>query len=983
MESNKVEQPTERTACTPTTSEGSAAAQSEGKPRQAESPAKTHKCKKGKAKEDSKLVKKAGKSKKQKEAVSSDEETESESSESPSDVDTDSTSESSSDSETERERRKRKSKEKRAKAKAKDRKKSKLRRRLKREESSDSSSDEDSEAEESEETEEQDIPSPSAELEQQVLRLQMQQQLQSQQLQAFQPSLTQQQAFQPPLGTQQQHFQVFQPPLAQQQQLQSWAPGSGTGLGLNLFGNAASRIRQTRNAKHLASLGLDGNGKKLKKEKKPKKKRGSKLEYKRVDQLWDNTIHNYKLQDTAEDEESSEYDHYLFNVRRTFDWEGKYKTTVVDIKSKLLKEVLNDVMDGVKGVSLVEETPVVDPNLLFLYLDDLREFYKVLKAKAKGGEKMKRKAKKRTELKIKHLKVLLKYLDKDYAEVKKTLYPMLESGLISFDLLWALYKPNTLAYTTTYGTADEPRAFKIEYAEKEFSFVKGEWYNIEGRYLEYDGKTFGVGQMEVDVPSFKGARKITSLSCYPLKFHKDEAKLRRDLIERGKKFVALQGVHYKSHEGLAYYKKKRQVIKVNINGRVMVDPAIHRRILPNYQISTVKPKDPDEIDSPDSDESESEEGCGCGSSDDQAQGLGLEELDEQRTKLKVVLDDKKKPHLVEVPIDADGEEIKKEKLEELPSKDADGRETSDKKAIPVFTDEEFLIASPVVLGFAFAEKLWLEFTVSGIKDIVWNEGAYESLVLEDNTKEIVKALVESHKYHPAESIDDVIQGKGKGLVAVLHGPPGTGKTLTAEGISEFLKCPLYMVSAGELGTDPRTLEGELQKILDIAHAWGALLLLDEADVFLEKRTIQDIHRNALVSIFLRLLEYFQGILFLTTNRVETFDDAFQSRIHIALRYGELSTKAKRSVFKMFIERVRVLEGVETMPFKEEDYDSLAKHNLNGRQIKNTIRTAKALAVNKKEPLSMEHIRRVLDVLLAFDRDLKGGTGYIEAMRSYY
>ena len=51
---------------------------------------------------------------------------------------------------------------------------------------------------------------------------------------------------------------------------------------------------------------------------------------------------------------------------------------------------------------------------------------------------------------------------------------------------------------------------------------------------------------------------------------------------------------------------------------------------------------------------------------------------------------------------------------------------------------------------------------------------------------IVKALVESHKYHPAESIDDVIQGKGKGLVAVLHGPPGTGKTLTAEGISELL-----------------------------------------------------------------------------------------------------------------------------------------------------------------------------------------------------
>jgi hypothetical protein len=455
--------------------------------------------------------------------------------------------------------------------------------------------------------------------------------------------------------------------------------------------------------------------------------------------------------------------------------------------------------------------------------------------------------------------------------------------------------------------------------------------------------------MDVEVGSFKGARKITSLGCYPLKYHKNEAKIRTELISRGKKFVALQGVNYRSHEGLAFYKKKKQVVKVNINGRIMVDPAIHRRILPNYNVSTVKPKDPDLLDS---DSEDDLDGCGCGDGSDSEGHEHFEQRDdkgsngdEPRMKLKVILDEKDKPRIVEVPVDADGQEIVVEKLEEVPSKAAKDKEEEannhpveeDKKALPVFTDEEYLIASPVVLGFAFAEKMWLEFTVSGVKDIVWNEGAYESLVLEDNTKDIVKALVESHKYHPAESIDDVIQGKGKGLVAVLHGPPGTGKTLTAEGISELLKCPLYMVSAGELGTDPRTLEGELQKILDIAHAWGAVLLLDEADVFLEKRTIQDIHRNALVSIFLRLLEYFQGILFLTTNRVETFDDAFQSRIHIALRYGELSSKAKQSVFKMFIERVRVLEGVKTMPFTEEDYVNLSKNNLNGRQVCSFLR----------------------------------------------
>ena len=241
--------------------------------------------------------------------------------------------------------------------------------------------------------------------------------------------------------------------------------------------------------------------------------------------------------------------------------------------------------------------------------------------------------------------------------------------------------------------------------------------------------------------------------------------------------------------------------------------------------------------------------------------------------------------------------------------------------------------------------------------------------------------------------------------AVLHGPPGTGKTLTAEGISELLKCPLYMASAGELGTDSRYLESELQKILDICHAWGAILLLDEADVFLEKRNMHDIHRNALVSIFLRQLEYFQGILFLTTNRVEvsapqsckcfhvksfanfpacqTFDDAFQSRIHIALRYDSLDHRAKKAIFKIFIERVRVLEKISLMPFTEEDYTALARHELNGRQIKNTVRTAQALAVNKGEPLSMSHIRQVLDVQTNFERDLKGGPGYQEAMRSYF
>lgn len=118
----------------------------------------------------------------------------------------------------------------------------------------------------------------------------------------------------------------------------------------------------------------------------------------------------------------------------------------------------------------------------------------------------------------------------------------------------------------------------------------------EGKYFEYDGKTHGRGSLvsttarekfinssanilfkEVEVESFKGPKPITSLACYPLKYHKEPEKLRELLVQRGRKFIALKGMNYRFHKGMAFYKKKRQVIKVNINGRIMIDPAGHRR----------------------------------------------------------------------------------------------------------------------------------------------------------------------------------------------------------------------------------------------------------------------------------------------------------------------------------------------------------------------------------------------------------------------
>lgn len=434
-------------------------------------------------------------------------------------------------------------------------------------------------------------------------------------------------------------------------------------------------------------------------------------------------------------------------------------------------------------------------------------------------------------------------------------------------------------------------------------------------------------------------------------------------------------MQYKTHDGMAFMKKKRQYAKVHVGlpfyeylhmtvlmrkqvkGRVMIDPGTFRRINPNYLVSSIKSRNNEDEDDEennyfDASENSSDAGgctdcCCCEESEDE-RGEEVEgecevqdEEEEELKRMKFVLDEKGNYQLV-TKGDVNQKAMKIERV------------TGDEgaEAELVFTDDELLTASPVVLGWAFTEKLWredhrsvysshlansclVEFPVSNIREIEWNEKAFDSLVLPDNQKSIVKALVESHtgKNIAASTIDDIIQGKGRGLVSVLHGPPGVGKTLTAEGIAELLKRPLYSVSSGELGTNPAALEQELNKILDIAHSWGAVLLLDEADVFLERRTMADMHRNALVSIFLRLLEYFQGILFLTTNRVETFDDAFQSRIHVALRYNELGFKAKVKIWRMFLEMVRVKYGEDSPEvLTQEEIEWLAKRKLNGRQV---------------------------------------------------
>jgi len=279
------------------------------------------------------------------------------------------------------------------------------------------------------------------------------------------------------------------------------------------------------------------------------------------------------------------------------------------------------------------------------------------------------------------------------------------------------------------------------------------------------------------------------------------------------------------------------------------------------------------------------------------------------------------------------------------------------------TDDDLTLTSTVVYGFSLSDKIWLEFDIDKVQPVEWNEDAFANLVLPSARKDLLRSLVEAH--HRELGFDDFIKGKGHGLVINLFGPPGVGKTFSAEATSEHVKRPLYVIGGGDLGTKAADLDAALDRIFDIATAWKAIVLIDEADVFLEERSLHDLERNAMVAVFLRHVEYYRGILFLTTNRVQAFDDAFLSRIHVALHFHELSQTSKEQVWTAFIAKLGATDVLTP-----EQITELAKRNINGRQIKNAARTAQSLAVGRGEPIEYCHFVETLDAMAEFTKEFE-------------
>ncbi|KAJ5014131.1 hypothetical protein K4K57_001845 [Colletotrichum sp. SAR 10_99] len=265
--------------------------------------------------------------------------------------------------------------------------------------------------------------------------------------------------------------------------------------------------------------------------------------------------------------------------------------------------------------------------------------------------------------------------------------------------------------------------------------------------------------------------------------------------------------------------------------------------------------------------------------------------------------------------------------------------------------------------------------VRSLKHVQDQNDIFDDLKIDEEHKVIVQSLVADHfekrniqRRNPMSGpiSQDLVGGKGAGLCILLHGVPGVGKPATTEAVAQANRKPLFSMSCGDLGVSPFLVDRTLTDLFRLAHLWDCVLLLDEADIFLGKRDNQDLTRNALVSVFLRILEYYSGILFLTTNRVGTLDEAFKSRIHISLYYEPLNKLQTIEIFRLNLKKLSAIEeqkhelqnntGQRTskLIIDEDRIMEYAIHHFenhhktphlrwNGRQIRNAFQIASSLA----------------------------------------
>ncbi|KKZ68348.1 hypothetical protein EMCG_05968 [[Emmonsia] crescens] len=591
----------------------------------------------------------------------------------------------------------------------------------------------------------------------------------------------------------------------------------------------------------------------------------------------------------------------------------------IEIQSPILVTALKEILKKDEiYLEATETAPFESPfSPLYFRSDEITELYR----NTEQGSALKT-----------HLELLVKLMGDMFTETKLRVKHLQDSGLVSWALAWTYFPRGTYVYSWEN---NRELLMKVVDAVYRTEGLRQKLF-IKCKAIVFDGENFIWEELSLTLPSFSGHMPITDLPHYPLRFHKSPEAVIVRLKARATNILDLQGLHYKTYKDIALDSNGK---RHNVDCRILVDVRGYNKYqikMPNKEM-----KDP-----------EYQKKLVLGSV---SKPLEAADANDPASSQGTLLEDDL-PSPTKLYLSEEGQQKNKEEMLKI--------------------GDDLALMQHVIQGYALRNKLWLNFYVDELKSVEWNDEAYDHLVYDKQQKDLVLSFVENH-HGVQRQEDDVIAGKGQGLNILLSGPPGTGKTLTAEAVADRCRRPLFYLQAEDLGILASDLGRKIKGVFEMAIEWDAVILLDEADVFMSERHPNDIARNELVSIFLRELEYYRGIIFLTTNLYETIDTAFRSRLNLHLLFSPLTPETREAVWRKFLERLPpmvprpgVADGEQEETFEvrsamkeitDEDLKELAMWQLNGREIKNAAQMAKSWCDYKGYDMTLSRIESGIKV----------------------
>ncbi|MCJ1389642.1 hypothetical protein MMC18_002499 [Xylographa bjoerkii] len=509
----------------------------------------------------------------------------------------------------------------------------------------------------------------------------------------------------------------------------------------------------------------------------------------------------------------------------------------------------------------------------------------------------------------------LGWLRRQFQDVRNVIL----EGFIIYNDIWALYRPNDYVVSLDpVGSYTIAQIASVKLEDDILTDIRRDRWFITTEHISWSEGKYRKVSRKRRLESFEGAKKIDELACYPLSYYAHKEKLMKDALHRGK-------------EWRQYCEGVPKVMSYHGQGLLMTGDSWGRLSNDAY---------------------------------------ALPEYNTVALACSVIVDS-----------DARSKAIKQCQINSQPflehpdfrSRDSINR--ADYSSCQ-FTEDDYLQCPASVTVFNLDDHEWYSVDTLHLKEKNWRPAVFDRLVVDTDTKDRLRRLAKANAQKEMESSRDVIEGKGKGTVLLLHGPSGVGKTMTAEVLSELTKKPLLKVNLGRISTHINW-EQSLEQIFYNAESWKGILLIDEAEIVLEKRTFERMAQNSWISVFLRKLEYYKGILILTTNLIDCIDSAFESRISYPVQFPELSKDDRRQIWKGFIENMNMLTAYKRSLL--EWVDKWAAAEINGRQIRNIISMAEDLASSDEQHprLKPEHVEEILNVTLEFSRYNKSNVARVK------